>query len=701
MTALRTWWAARFDNPVLRRETRMITRRGHFEWVIFVIIVGMALVIASVGGGAAAQPASVGKVLFQTFFGVAQALVWLAGPSVAASSIASEREGRTYEALVLTGLGPVQIARGKFFAAITRVGSYVIALAPVGALPFLFGGVSALSVATAFLMLFGITALAALLGLAISAHLPTTRSALIVSAIAGACLAAFQHWILGEALGTRVCAEMHFTRPGIVWWPSLLVEGALSFGQMAMLVLVPAALAGLAGWFLFEVCASNLTDPTSDRASGLKRWYAATALAIVTTAIVLVAQTNAPETATRASVVGLAVLFLFAAFGAFVFLGDALVAPRRVRKLWEQQGAGRLRRFFGPGLKSTVSMQIATTALGVVGLGGARFIAGTANDEIPSILILEIITSAMPTTMFILFAVGLAAWLRSRWSPAIARVVLTVVMVFVLAAPYAITAILADPRATTDSSIPLLAAISPLYFIDVARHAAADQLPSSEAVALLLSAGAYTALGLLALVAGVLRSDRLIAAADADAARVDDLVAREDAGSTPSPMRTTRTPPPASQTAPTALASGGTDVGIDPTKSALDLPLEPLKFVPRDAHPPPPVAVRAPAITPVAETPAVARALESPKTPIGGSGLFPPGWVPSQRPSTVDSGPKIEAASPPVIVTTTPVTLEGAATDPGAPAEASGPDFVGRPTPVMGTGEGTASMVPARKPEGE
>src|SRR5512147_2699507 len=103
MNALMQRLAAPFANPVLRRELRLITRRGHFEWVVLVLTVGVTLAIASVGGRANAgvHPAFIGKMLFQTFFTLAHGLVLIAGPAVAASSIAAEREGRTYEALAL------------------------------------------------------------------------------------------------------------------------------------------------------------------------------------------------------------------------------------------------------------------------------------------------------------------------------------------------------------------------------------------------------------------------------------------------------------------------------------------------------------------------------------------------------------------------------------------------------------------------
>jgi len=80
-------------------------------------------------------------------------VVTVVGPAIAANSIASEREGRTWEAVLLTGLSPKDITRGKFLAAFTTICLYVVVLAPVGALSFLFGGVTATEVIVAFAFL--------------------------------------------------------------------------------------------------------------------------------------------------------------------------------------------------------------------------------------------------------------------------------------------------------------------------------------------------------------------------------------------------------------------------------------------------------------------------------------------------------------------------------------------------------------------
>ena len=139
-------------NPVWMRELRALSRLQRTP-VILAVTTGMiTLLIASVGGVAAAtgtEPARVGNWLYQTFFSLAFALVTWMGPAMAATSIAAERSGHTWEALELTGLGPRAIARGKFLAALTYVSLYLVMLMPVGGLSFLFGGVTGVMLASA------------------------------------------------------------------------------------------------------------------------------------------------------------------------------------------------------------------------------------------------------------------------------------------------------------------------------------------------------------------------------------------------------------------------------------------------------------------------------------------------------------------------------------------------------------------------
>src|SRR5258706_81060 len=117
-------------NAIWMREMRQGARLGRTPWVLFGLTLSISLLMCSIGGIAAsenASPASLGGGLFQAFFSLAYFVVIVVGPAVAANSVASEREGRTWEAIQLTGLHPKDITRGKFMAAYTTIAPYIMA----------------------------------------------------------------------------------------------------------------------------------------------------------------------------------------------------------------------------------------------------------------------------------------------------------------------------------------------------------------------------------------------------------------------------------------------------------------------------------------------------------------------------------------------------------------------------------------------
>ncbi|HYO94666.1 MAG TPA: ABC transporter permease, partial [Polyangiaceae bacterium] len=94
----------RDPNPVWIRELKQSARLGRTPIILAVVTCVMTLLIASIGGvlSVTAEPAQVGIGVFHTFFSLAFAVVTWVGPAVAATTIASERSGRTWEALLLT-----------------------------------------------------------------------------------------------------------------------------------------------------------------------------------------------------------------------------------------------------------------------------------------------------------------------------------------------------------------------------------------------------------------------------------------------------------------------------------------------------------------------------------------------------------------------------------------------------------------------
>ena len=89
-------------NPVWMRELKQAARLTRTPIILAVITGVMALLICAVGGvlSVSTEPAKVGVGLYHTFFSLAFAVVTWVAPAVAASTIASERSGRTWEALL-------------------------------------------------------------------------------------------------------------------------------------------------------------------------------------------------------------------------------------------------------------------------------------------------------------------------------------------------------------------------------------------------------------------------------------------------------------------------------------------------------------------------------------------------------------------------------------------------------------------------
>ena len=276
-------------NPIWIRELKQSARLGRTPIILMVICVMITLIIASIGGvlSTSQSPAMIGVVLFQVFFSVAYFVVVLIGPAVAANSIASEREGRTWEAILLTGMRPGEVARGKFMAAYTTIGMYIVMLAPVGALPFLFGGVTAVETVVAFFFLFLIAVLAVAFGLAISSKMASLRAAIVVTLLLAFPLSGWAFGVFGSGLSFAA----HRLWPSIpegppIWLPSAFVRAPFGIEYVAFLIAMPLGAVAVPAWFLYE-----RPSPPDQRhrrpSSGLKRWFAAATPVCVATACAL------------------------------------------------------------------------------------------------------------------------------------------------------------------------------------------------------------------------------------------------------------------------------------------------------------------------------------------------------------------------------------------------------------------------------
>jgi hypothetical protein len=454
----------RSANPVWLREMRQAARLRRTPFAIATLTALTALVIASVGGivSNSEPPATVGVGLYHTFFSLAYAVVAWVGPGVAAMTIASERSGRTWEAVLLTGLDPRAIARGKFLASLTYIALYLVALAPVGAVPFLFGGITALEVIAAFVLLGLFSALSIGFGLSVSSALSSPGLAAVVTLPIAVALSISAYTSLGFGLSFVA----HDLWPGVVggapvWLPTAYVRAPFSWDYLVYLVLLPFGLISLLAWFFFENTVANMRDPNDDRISGLKRWLLVSMPAFTLMSVAVAAVVTSERWV--AILVGQSCVGGFVLLCLFLFSGDALEPSVRVLASWERMRGGGVRRLLGPGIVGTMSL-LMTLGLGcfaLLAIAGVAFErrrgAAWASAEVGAILVVACYASA-----FLVFLCGLSTWLRSMVQrPVATRLLLLLAAFTAMVGPWLVLAISAAFRTGTRGLV--IAAPSPIY----------------------------------------------------------------------------------------------------------------------------------------------------------------------------------------------------------------------------------------------
>jgi len=520
-------------NPIWIRELKQAARLQRTPIILMTITALVGLLMCAIGGimSATTTPAATGVTLFHTFFSVAFFVVLLVGPALAANSVASEREGRTWEAVLLTGLPPKTIARGKFLSSFTAISMYIVMLAPVGALPFLFGGVTALEVVVAFAFLFLFALLSVAFGLAISSALASGRTAIVLTLLLAFPLTLVAFFGLG--IGLSVVA--HEAWPAVisgapVWLPTAYERAPLSLQYLMFLVLIPVASVALPAWFFYEITLANLTSASDDRSTGLKVWFSVMTpiLTIAAAVPAAAAPTSHPSVG---FVIAVSVMFVFLVFSLFIFQGDAIGPSRRVLTHWARNKTGRLVRFFGPGLIRTTILVVmmGIGSIAVIAMAGmavaawSPFVVGSRTLQGEQILAF----SACATTYF-LFLAGFAAWVRTRSStPGIARVMLLVAIFLSAAGPWIVAAI-AGVITDSGNSALVVAAPSPFYaFVLLDALTGPSRGVSIVAGAVCSLAWALIGLGLLA--AATSRARGIVHKHHAMLAEADALFAKEDA----------------------------------------------------------------------------------------------------------------------------------------------------------------------------
>lgn len=521
--------ALREPNPIWVRELKQSIRRGHTPVALMLLTVLMTLLLTATGGTISSfrSPASTGRTLYQTFFSIAYFVVLLLGPALAANSIVSEREGRTWEAVLLTGMRPSQIAGGKFLSALTAIGLFIVALAPVGALPFLFGGVTATDVLFAFFYLLAFAILSVSFGLAISSKMQRLGTAIVVTLLLAVVIAFVGFGTFGLGL-SFVASELwpRLSEGHPVWLPMAYARAGFDLDYLLFLVLFPVVGFTVPAWFSYEATVANLTTSGDDRSSGLKRWFVFSAAALCLLGVILPIRAKASTHATVFVVLGLYAGFL--AFSAFVFQGEPIGPSRRIRAEWERSRASRLRRFLGPGLIPTFQLVLGGGLLGLSLLTASGYLIassrtgwfGTADD-------LRLLLFAAYAAAFFIFLAGLVAHMRARSKSASAARITTLILFFaILVAPWLLAATVG--AFSDEKSGLLLAAPSPFYVFVMLDAVGSSAAPTSHIVAGLVATVAWAAIGIVCFFTASSRVRKTIQEHEALLRETDALLDAED-----------------------------------------------------------------------------------------------------------------------------------------------------------------------------
>jgi ABC-type transport system involved in multi-copper enzyme maturation permease subunit len=519
-------------NPIWMRELKQAGRLARTPIVLCILSVLMTLLMASIGGilSTDVAPAKIGMILFQVFFSLAYFVVTLIGPAVAANSVASEREGRTWEAVLLTGIPPGEIARGKFLAAYTAIAMYVVMLAPVSAMPFLFGGVTAMEVVVAFLFLLLIALLSVAFGLAISSKMASLRVAILITLLLAFPMSIFLFLVGGPGLSHAAHKAWPEVAEGPpIWLPTAYERAPFGVAYVVFLVALPIASVVIPAWFLYQVTIANLASASDDRATGLKIWFIVCTPVLTAIAAVPVFLVH-PSDRLVAIVSGMCAMLVFLAFCVFLFIGDPIGPSRRVRIHWDRQGAGRLRRFLGPGVMRAAILLL-WMGLGVIGaltMTGLSLVSAGASPSAETSA-QQLGSFAAYALAFYIFLVGLGAFLRTRAaSPMIARVLLLLLLFAIAIGPWMVAAIAGMiARSGSGDQALVIAAPSPFYaFLMMAKVGRSDPAPVFIGGFAAIATWAVSGLGLLA--AASSRSALRIAQHEAALAHTDALLAQED-----------------------------------------------------------------------------------------------------------------------------------------------------------------------------
>ncbi len=251
------WWERWGDrlNPLVVKEVRQGLRTRVF-WVCFGLMLLACVVLSLIAYVETREAAFArhGQEFFFSFFVCLGVVHFFVIPYNAYRSLAREREDETWVLLVLTGLGPRSILRGKMTSYLVQAALYASAVGPFLLFSYFLNGIA---LPTILLIL-------------------TLGAAwLVFLTLVGVCAAtladgrlgrAFIHFALLATLGTALVQGLVAAYVMSEEWDRLLRNDEFLYTAAIGLLLMLSD-----GWLLFEAAAARLSLPTEDYSRGPRR----------------------------------------------------------------------------------------------------------------------------------------------------------------------------------------------------------------------------------------------------------------------------------------------------------------------------------------------------------------------------------------------------------------------------------------------
>jgi hypothetical protein len=234
------------DNPLVTRQGRvqLRSRRAVLTVVLYPCALAGAgvLALATRGAGPATEHARRQAVFLPVALQLG--LVLVLGPSLAAGAIAGERQGRTFDLLVLSRLSSVQIVYGKLVGSLLYLVPLIVASVPLVLAMFAYEQLGLGQVLWVELLTVVTAVAAASMAILVSAVIPRVvpatagALALVLAVYAATALPAVSpnpfsalHLLVAAPYGTRTGG---WQRP----WSSALAQSVLAVGSLTAAVVV-------------------------------------------------------------------------------------------------------------------------------------------------------------------------------------------------------------------------------------------------------------------------------------------------------------------------------------------------------------------------------------------------------------------------------------------------------------------------------